>query len=138
MNARLIEHDLADRVEVDSAGTGDWHVGKRADRRMRKHASRRGYELESRARQITVEDFEHFDRVLVMDASNYDDVCRLAPDSVAVEKVAYLTDYCRQVEADAVPDPYYGGDEGFERVLDLVEDACEGLIADLRETLNER
>jgi protein-tyrosine phosphatase len=118
---------------VDSAGTGGWHVGNPPDRRMRDAASRRGIALTSRARQIEATDLHHFDHVLTMDDDNLDAVRRLARQVDGRARIAPLTSHCRRLSARAVPDPYYGGADGFEEVLDLLEDACAGLLAGLLE-----
>lgn len=97
--------------------------------RMREAASKRGYELQSRSRRIRTEDFWNFDRIYVMDQSNYNDARRLAPDIESMEKVRRITDYCTHHTIDHVPDPYYEGADGFELVLDILEDACEGILA---------
>jgi protein-tyrosine phosphatase len=134
MHAVLEEAGLSDRVAVDSAGTGAWHAGERADTRMRQHASRRGYDLTSRARQFTQADFARFDLVVVMDDDNHRAVCRLAPDSEAAERVQRFGAFCTPPIAE-VPDPYYGGAAGFERVMDIVEDGCHGLLARVQDEL---
>ncbi|WP_445544433.1 low molecular weight protein-tyrosine-phosphatase [Delftia acidovorans] len=122
---------LADRIEVDSAGTHDYHVGEAPDRRSQAHAARRGYDLsQQRARQLRAEDFTAFDQVLVMDGANESAARRICPES-EWHRVQRLTDFCTEHSAREVPDPYYGGDRGFEDVLDLVEDACAGLLATL-------
>ncbi|MEB3348887.1 MAG: low molecular weight protein-tyrosine-phosphatase [Cyanobacteriota bacterium] len=130
---RLAQEGLNDHFAVDSAGTGGWHVGKPADRRMREAAERRGILLPSRARQLSLRDLNAFDRILTMDADNLRAVQELrrraAEPRAAVEP---LVRYCRRWQVDAVPDPYYGGQEGFEQVLDLLEDACNGLLESLR------
>jgi protein-tyrosine phosphatase len=125
---------LEDRFVVDSAGTGGWHVGNPADRRMRAAAERRGIHLPSRARQIELADFTSFDRILTMDDDNFRNVRSLArelgerPGLVRIEP---MTSHCRVHQVSEVPDPYYGGEQGFEDVLDLLEDACGGLLETL-------
>jgi protein-tyrosine phosphatase len=116
---------------VDSAGTGDWHVGRPADARMRSAAARRGIALPSRARQITPSDLSRFDHVLTMDRQNLKAVRGLAGPGAAAQ-ITPLTRYCRRYGTEEVPDPYYGGEEGFDRVLDLLEDACGGLLETLK------
>ena len=114
---------------IDSAGIGDWHVGQLPDSRMRERASLRGYRLDSRARQIRTEDFDLFDMLLVMDRDNYRIVTSKAPNAEARKKVCMLTDYLSLHQgADVVPDPYYGDLSDFDYALDLIEDACEGLL----------
>ncbi|MDE3739579.1 MULTISPECIES: low molecular weight protein-tyrosine-phosphatase [Pseudomonas] len=128
---KLREAGLAGQVQVDSAGTGDWHVGKAPDARTRVAAQRRGYDLSQlRARQVEVDDFGHFDLVLAMDESNLANLHRLRPGNAAAELDLFLRRY--QLELDEVPDPYYGGEAGFEQVLDLVEQACDALILEIK------
>ncbi|MDH4569573.1 low molecular weight phosphotyrosine protein phosphatase [Pseudomonas sp. BN414] len=128
---KLREAGLAERVQVDSAGTGDWHVGKAPDARTRIAAQRRGYDLsQQRARQVAREDFADFDLILAMDENNLANLRRLRPGDSASELDLFLRRY--QLELDEVPDPYYGGAEGFEQVLDLVERACEALIVEIK------
>lgn len=116
---------LHGQVEVDSAGTGDWHVGSAPDARSQRHARRRGYDLSGlRARQVVEADFHRFDMVLAMDEDNLADLERLRPPGA--------TAVVRLFALDAVPDPYQSGPDGFELVLDLVEQGCQALIADLR------
>jgi protein-tyrosine phosphatase len=133
---RLTAAGLQDHFLVDSAGTGGWHVGRRADPRMRAAAARRGLELTSRARQLQPGDLSRFDHILTMDDDNLAGVLSLARRAQADgerirAKVEPLVRYCRLHHADAVPDPYYGGEQGFEEVLGLLEDACDGLLAAL-------
>ena len=115
-------------IRCDSAGTGGWHEGERADARMRDHARRRGYELTSRSRPLRASDFAEFDLILTMDERNFRDVKHRAPQSPHRAQVRRMTDFCRTHLEREVPDPYYGGDQGFEQVLDLLEDACSGLL----------
>ncbi|MCP5558613.1 MAG: low molecular weight phosphotyrosine protein phosphatase [Verrucomicrobiaceae bacterium] len=122
------ENGLASSVHIDSAGTAGWHTGKRADERMRAAALARGYDLASRARQLKAEDLLSFDLVLVMDEENLRDARALDPQSLYTEKVKLFCDFCTDHSERQVPDPYYGGEEGFEKVLDLLEDGCRNLI----------
>lgn len=117
---------------ADSAGTIGYHAGELPDARMRAHASRRGYVMQHHARRITTRDFETFDMILTMDDANYDDVRAMAPDLDAVAKVQKMVRYCRRKVVDCVPDPYYGGASGFENVIDILEDACDGLVEKLQ------
>jgi len=122
---------LEDEVFVDSAGTGAWHVGSPPDKRAQSIASLRGIDLSSqRARRITPEDCETFDYVLTMDEDNYRAVADLCRGSAVVRP---FLDFAADSSEREVPDPYYGGPEGFEHVLDLVEEASEGLLDDIRE-----
>jgi protein-tyrosine phosphatase len=131
----LREEGLEDQVEVDSAGTGGWHVGAPPDERATEAARRRSIVLDGAARKFAPEDFADFDLVLAMDEENRRDLLALAPDDEARAKVRML----REFDPDSsdsgdldVPDPYYGGDEGFDQVLDLVEAATRGLVEELR------
>lgn len=126
-------HGMGDRVEIDSAGTYGGHAGDLPDPRMRTAASRRGYTLTHRARKFREEDFLQFDKIIVMDDMNYENVTRLAPERAYLSKVYRFVEFCRHhPEWSYVPDPYYEGREGFELVLDLLEDGCEGLIEEIK------
>ena len=119
------------QVAVDSAGTSDWHVGKPADTRTRLAAQRRGYDMTAlRGRQVQVEDFSRFDLILAMDASNLAELQALQPADSHAQLDLYLRRY--QLALDEMPDPYYGGEEGFEHVLDLAEQAAACLLAEVR------
>ncbi|MCY1403654.1 Low molecular weight protein-tyrosine-phosphatase YfkJ [compost metagenome] len=122
---------LEELIEIDSAGTGDWHVGKAPDPRTRVAAMRRGYDLSSlRARQVDVLDFSRFDLVLAMDHANLADLRRLRGSAGKAELDLFLRRYGAAV--DEVPDPYYGGEAGFEQVLDLIEQASDALLVELK------
>jgi len=130
----IAREGLEDRFVVDSAGTGGWHVGNPADRRMRAAAERRGIHLPSRARQIELADFTSFDRILTMDDDNLRNVRSLARElgeRPGLARIEPMTSHCRVHQVSEVPDPYYGGEQGFEDVLDLLEDACGGLLETL-------
>lgn len=126
------KNDMTDDFQIDSAGTYGGHSGDLPDPRMRVAASHRGYKLTHRSRQIGSEDFELFNMIVVMDDSNYECVTRLAPNIEALNKIYRMTDFCKQHHADHIPDPYYEGAQGFEMVLDLLEDACGGLFEELK------
>lgn len=114
---------------IDSAGILSYHQGELPDARMRAHAIRRGYALTHRSRPVRTEDFYNFDLIIGMDDRNIDDLRDRAPSPEAWSKIHRMTDYCTKFTcADHVPDPYYGGAEGFEYVLDVLEDACAGLL----------
>lgn len=135
---RLVkEAGLENLFEIDSAGILSYHQGELPDPRMRAHAARRGYQLLHRSRPVRTEDFYHFDLIIGMDDRNIDDLKERAPSPAEWEKIHRMTEFCtRFAHADHVPDPYYGGAEGFEYVLDILEDACAGLMdACLRQTL---
>ncbi|MCY1633873.1 low molecular weight protein-tyrosine-phosphatase [Marinifilum sp. D737] len=130
MNGFLKVNMLDDKFECDSAGTGGWHVGERADSRMRTHAARRDYNLTSIARQFNPKnDFDDFELILGMDSQNVSDLKGMVRNLDDLSKIKLMTDYCSQYKHfDSVPDPYYGGADGFELVLDILEDACDGLL----------
>ncbi len=119
---------LEDTIEVDSAGTIGYHAGELPDSRMRKAAKNRGYTLDSRARQVNSRDIEAFDYILGMDKDNLFHLYSLDRGGRHEHKIGLLTNFLKHSNSGEVPDPYYGGPEGFERVLDLVEEACEGLL----------
>lgn len=130
--ALIKKKGLADKFEIDSAGTIAYHVGEPADRRMQTHAYQRGYRLTSISRQINPHtDFDHFDLIIAMDNENLHSLRRIARNEADLNKLSKITDYCRKLDYDEVPDPYYGGAAGFELVLDILEDACEGLLEKL-------
>ena len=129
MQHMVDERGLSDRFYIDSAGTGGWHIGDLPDKRMRVHARPRGYELTHHARKVQASDFEDFDLIVGMDAANVDDLRCLAATIEQQDKVVMMGDYIRHFpNYDYVPDPYYEGSEGFELVLDLLEDSCENLL----------
>jgi protein-tyrosine phosphatase len=120
---------LADKFIIDSAGTGAWHVGEKADRRMQKHAVKRGYDLTSIGRKFNPKvDFDRFDMIIGMDDENVMTLKNLARNEKDIKKIHKMTDFSKEWSYTEVPDPYFGGYEGFELVLDLLEDSCEGLL----------
>jgi len=127
---------LSEKIHVDSAGIGNWHIGELPDNRMRAHAADRGYNLLHRARQFNpYADFDKSDLILVMDQENYADITRYAHKEQKRQKVQYLAKYLRHhPQYHMIPDPYYGGADHFELVLDLIEDACQGLLDTLIST----
>lgn len=132
MKAKVHVANLDEQFVIDSAGIGNWHAGQLPDSRMRERGARRGYRFDSRARQIRQSDFDDFDLLLVMDRENYRTVTSQAPDEEARGKVRMLTDYLQEHRgADVVPDPYYGDLSDFDYALDLIEDACDGLLEQL-------
>ncbi|OZG73452.1 phosphotyrosine protein phosphatase [Hahella sp. CCB-MM4] len=131
----LEKEGLSDRVAVDSAGTGPWHVGKQPDSRAQEAAAKRGYRLDrQRARQVKVEDFSRFDLILPMDKDNLAELSKICPDSER-HKVKLFLSYANDSDFLEVPDPYYGGQNGFELVLDLIEDAGSGLLRQIQQKL---
>jgi protein-tyrosine phosphatase len=130
------EAGLAGRIEIDSAGTGAWHVGELPDPRARAAAKKRGYDLSHRARRFTSEDFTRFDLVLAMDRENLASLHRLARGSGHAASVRLLRSFDPDApEGAEVPDPYYREDDGFEHVLDMCERACRGLLQHVRARL---
>lgn len=126
------ERGLAADFEIDSAGTYAGHAGELPDPRMRRAASARGYELTHRARPIREADFEAFDMIVVMDDMNYEQMHRLAPSPEAAAKIFRMREFfSRHADRSYVPDPYYEGADGFELVLDMLEEGCEGILAHL-------
>jgi protein-tyrosine phosphatase len=129
---KVQQEGLSDAVIVDSAGTHNYHPNSPPDERSQAHAAKRGYDLSDlRARQINGGDFEKFDLILVMDLDNLAQVQQACPRQYQ-HKVRRLTEFCLEFDSQVVPDPYYGGHKGFDHVLDLVEDACEGLIRSVK------
>ena len=122
---------MTDRFPADSAGTYSGHRGDLPDRRMRRAASARGYELTHRARPVSMSDFFDFDLIIAMDDSNFTDLMHLAPSVETSRKLKIMADYFTGHSFDYVPDPYYMGQDGFELVLDLLEDACKNLFETL-------
>ena len=135
MRHLLREQGLEDEVQIDSAGTGGWHVGAPPDERATEAARRRGIALDGAARQVRPSDFEDYDLLLAADRENVAHLRAIAPDENARSKVRLLREFDPDSRGAAdldVPDPYYGGPGGFEEVLDLVEAACRGLLAEVR------
>jgi protein-tyrosine phosphatase len=133
MRRVLDEEGLADRVRVESAGTGGWHIGEPPDERATLAARRRGVTLDGAARQVRSDDFGDFDLLIAMDRGNLGELLAIAPDEEAAEKVRLLREFDPAASGDLdVPDPYYGADRGFETVLDMAEAACRGLLDELR------
>jgi protein-tyrosine phosphatase len=129
-------NNLGDVVEVDSAGTHGYHVGEAPDSRTQRAAAVRGYNLSQlRARKVARQDVDYFDLILAMDKSNLDNLRRMAPPE-AHERIKLFMDFSRNFDDDEVPDPYYGLGHGFDLVLDMVEDAAQGLIDDLKKKLD--
>jgi protein-tyrosine phosphatase len=135
MRSLVREAGLEDTIELDSAGTGGWHVGSAPDERATAVAGSRGIALEGAARQVTAADFLEFDLLIAMDRSNLGDLRRLAADDEQRGRVRLLREFDPASAQDGdldVPDPYYGSPGGFEEVLDLVHAACEGLLGQIR------
>ena len=125
---RVVDSEGDTRWEIDSAGTGGWHVGQLPDKRMRVHASRRGLHLDHICRQVRAGDFDDFDIIVGMDSMNIEDLRELAPNAESMDKIVPMAAFLDPGTVhDHIPDPYYSGAEGFELVLDLLENACHNL-----------
>ncbi|MEM7793130.1 MAG: low molecular weight protein-tyrosine-phosphatase [Cyanobacteria bacterium P01_C01_bin.118] len=131
MNYLLEQRGLQQQVSCDSAGTSSYHIGSPPDSRMTAAAKKRGIKLVGRARQFTVDDFDRFDLILAMDDSNYRNIMSLASSEQHGHKVKRMCEFCREYPDREVPDPYYGGADGFDYVIDLLLDACDGLLQEI-------
>ena len=130
------EKGLGDEIDVESAGTGGWHIGELPDARARKYAEKRGYKLNSRAQQFDANHhFKEFDYIVAMDNSNFDDIQAQDRKEKYSHKVFKMTEFCKKEKVSEVPDPYYGGVDHFEEVLDILEDACDGFLEKIKKDL---
>ena len=135
----LKKEGLTNSFEIDSAGTGAWHIGEPADRRMQKHAVKRGFNLTSISRKFDPEsDFDRFDLIIGMDDENIIALKNRARNESDLKKIHKITEFSREWNYTEIPDPYYGGDEGFELVLDLLEDAGMGLLEKIKQAGKKR
>ena len=125
---KLVNQIGAKNIEIDSAGIIGYHAGEKADQRMRMHANKRGYNITHISRPIRTSDFDEFDIIISMDDSVHDSLLDKAPSIEHETKIRKMTDFSITMCATHVPDPYYGGSEGFEHVIDLLEDSCRGLL----------
>jgi len=134
---KLVElEDLENLIEVDSAGTINYHEGEPADQRMLKHAEKRGYKLDHLAREFNLKtDFNYSDYIVTMDNNNYYDIVSLDSRNQYSNKIFKLSQFAVDINFEEVPDPYYGGSEGFEIVLDILEDACKGLLEKIKDDI---
>ncbi len=136
--AQVERAGMSGQIEIDSAGTAAWHIGKSPDARAQAAAATRGYDLSPlRGRQVAVADFARFDFVLAMDADNQANLLEICPPEHR-SKVRLFLSFSERWTGQAVPDPYYGGAEGFDQVLDMVEDAGQGLLAAIRAEIKRR
>lgn len=135
MNGLIKKHGLMDQIDCDSAGTIGNHRGEPADNRMRTHAKQRGYDLTSKARPFEQDDFINFDYILTMDDKNFENIMALDTDNLYDCKVKKIVSFCKKEEHAEVPDPYYGGPSDFDLVLDILEDACENLLEEIKDEL---
>ncbi|MAG58843.1 MAG: phosphotyrosine protein phosphatase [Planctomycetes bacterium] len=128
----VAEANLEDHFEIDSAGTSGWHIGDQADGRSRAEAARRGFELTSRSRRFVRDDFDDFDLVVAMDGENVAELRSFARHDDDRSKIVLLRTFDLEADGEDVPDPYYGGTDGFRNVFDICEAGCRGLLETLR------
>ncbi|MEY3011714.1 MAG: hypothetical protein RIT45_449 [Pseudomonadota bacterium] len=126
--ARIAEHGLSEHFAIDSAATSAYHIGERPDARTLATSRRHGVELPSRGRQFVASDFARFDYVVAMDQSNAANLLKIAPDAAAAAKISLLRSWDPDADGDEVPDPYYGGEDGFERVFAICDAGARGLL----------
>jgi protein-tyrosine phosphatase len=131
MNHLIQQRGLEQQITCDSAGTSSYHIGSPPDRRMTAAASKQGIKLEGEARQFDVTDFEEFDLILAMDQENYRNILALDRPGIYRHKVKLMCEFCRSHRDREVPDPYYGGESGFDYVISLLLDACTGLLDEI-------
>lgn len=131
MNYLVQQKGKSEQIISDSAGTANYHTGASPDRRMNTAAQKRGITLLGNARQLTKQDFENFDLILAMDLSNYQNILSLDSEQKNSHKVKMMCDFCSFHSDREVPDPYFGGESGFDYVIDLLFDACSGLLQSL-------
>ncbi len=133
MKKLIKDQNMGNLIEVDSAGTIDYHEGEPSDERMRKHAKKRGYKLDHLAKGFKPEtDFSSSDYIVTMDNNNYYDIKSMDSKNQYTDKIFKMSEFSVNINFDEVPDPYYGGDKGFEIVLDILEDACKGLLEKIK------
>ena len=137
MNKLVKRAGLEEKIVCDSAGTIAYHEGEPADSRMKRHALRRGYKLTSIARRFKYEDFKNFDYIIAMDYENLSEIKAKDYSNEFWNKLHLMTDFASNGTYNEVPDPYYGGPEGFETVLDILEDACNGLLNEIKKALDK-
>ena len=129
MNYLVEQARVSDKILCDSAGTSNYHIGSAPDRRMSQAAVKKlGIKLQGQARQIQLSDLQEFDLILAMDLDNYHNILAIDPSGQYHHKIRLMCDFCGSYNLKEVPDPYYGGSEGFDHVIDLLTDACTGLL----------
>jgi low molecular weight protein-tyrosine phosphatase len=136
MNKFIKRSGLTNEIGCDSAGTIAHHEGEQADTRMKRHALNRGFRLISIARRFRNVDFDNFDYIIAMDRENYNDLHSFDREKKYKDKIHLMTDFAKNGKYSEVPDPYYGGPEGFEKVLDILEESCEGLLEEIKKKLS--
>ncbi len=136
LKSMVEKEKLSDQVEIDSAGTIDYHTGETPDPRMKSHAANRSYFLKSKARQFDPKnDFEKFDYIITMDNEIFNEIKKSDKEKIYQDKIHRMVEFSRHIKADEVPDPFLGGPEGFEKVMDILVDACRGLLNRLKDEL---
>ena len=136
MNKLIKREGLGNQIKCDSAGTIAYHEGEPSDARMKRHALNRGYKLISISRRILEDDLEEFNYIVAMDRENFGDLSAIDRYGRFASKIHLIPDFSTNGKYDEVPDPYYGGPEGFEKVLDILEDSCKGLLEKIKNELN--
>jgi len=136
MNHLIQQQQLQAKIQCDSAGTSSYHIGSAPDSRMTQAARQQGIILSGQARQFGVEDFETFDLIVAMDRENYRNILRLDPTGVYTDRVRQMCEFTSRYGDQEVPDPYYGGADGFRHVVDLLLDACNGLLSHVTQTID--
>ncbi len=136
MKKYVTDEKLENFIEIDSAGLESYHQNEKADSRMRAHASIRGYNITSISRKIKDSDWEYFDMIICMDDQNIRSLNLRAPSEETKTKISRATNFCQEYYLESnIPDPYYGGDQGFQYVIDLLEDACQGILLDIKKRI---
>jgi protein-tyrosine phosphatase len=139
MKSIIEKNNYKDQIEIDSAGTIDYHAGEQPDARMKTSAKKRGYILDSVARKFNPDvDFEYFDYIVAMDNENYYTLLELDLEGKYIDKIHKIIEFSSLKDVDEVPDPYYGGSSGFETVLNILEDACSGLFNKIKEDIESK
>lgn len=132
MKKKVKDLRLEDHIDIDSCGTSDYHIGDGPDPRTLASASRHGVPMDHCARQLTAEDLRDFDFILAMDKNNYRHILQLAPDDLAKQKVRLMREFDPQARGSEVPDPYHGGEEGFQEVFEILDRSTDNFIRYLR------
>ncbi len=139
MKHMIEKEGMQNEVTVDSAGTIDYHLGELPDARIIRHSGIRGYKLNHKAKIFNPEkDFEEFDYIIAMDDENLSDIKYLDVENKYSKKIFKMTEFCTAINADEVPDPFYGGPKNFEHVLDILEDTCKGLISKIKNEVKKQ
>lgn len=125
------QRGLSQEILIDSAGTSGYHVGEPADARMRQQAQKSGYEVTSISRRFVKSDFKNFDYIVAMDDANYDEIISKDPEEIFRHKIYKMATFCKKFPVSEIPDPYYGGENGFQQVIDILEDGCVNFLEEI-------